>query len=147
VRVRGEHMIGHAIVDTGVLVAVLDAEDRHHKWAMDLLHTLRGPWLTAEACITESLHLLGRFGAEAVHVLFGWLEQHFLRSRHFLPEELGPVRAEMVNNRWVDFADACIVTLSDCAPKLPVVTVDARDFAIYFRHRRDRTLVLPPSRN
>jgi hypothetical protein len=45
--------------------------------------------------------------------------------------------------RWVDFADACLVVLSDGRPKLPVVTVDASDFAVYFRGRTGRRLLVP----
>jgi hypothetical protein len=33
--------------------------------------------------------------------------------------------------------------MSDHKPRLPIVTVDARDFSVYFRRRRGRKLVLP----
>jgi predicted nucleic acid-binding protein len=76
----------------------------------------------------------------AVERLFGWLEIGALSSRHHLPEALEAVRREMFRyrERWVDFADACLVQMSDEHPKLPVVTVDSRDFAVYFRQRRGR---------
>jgi hypothetical protein len=46
----------------------------------------------------------------------------------------------------VDFADACLVALSDRKPDLPLATVDRGDFAVYFRSRRrtGRRLHLPP---
>jgi predicted nucleic acid-binding protein len=55
------------------------------------------------------------------------------------------VRAELLGyrKRWVDFADACLVVLSDEQPRLPVVTVDERDFGVYFRGRRGRKLLVP----
>jgi hypothetical protein len=43
----------------------------------------------------------------------------------------------------MDFAGACLVRLSDERPKLPVVTVDAADFAVCFRPRRDGRLIVP----
>ena len=138
-------MDGRVIVDTGYLVALLSRTDAHHAWAVRLLPSLRGPWLTAEACISESVFLLEEAGREAVERLFGWLEQGLVVSRHFLPEALAPVQREMLRyrSRWVDFADACLVAMSDERPKLPVVTVDAADFSVYFRKRPGRRLLLP----
>ena len=134
-----------AIVDTGYLVALLNADDEHHKWAASLLPRLRGPWLTAEACISESVFLLEQAGRVAAVRLFEWLDKGALVSEHLLPEELEAVRFELFRyrQRWVDFADACLVHLSDNLPKLPVVTVDAADFAVYFRHRRGRRVLVP----
>jgi hypothetical protein len=89
----------------------------------------------------------GEAGEPALRKLFGWLERGLLLSRHFLPEELAPVREESLRyrRRWVDFADACLVVLSDREPALPLATVDRSGFAVYFRsrHRRARRLYLP----
>lgn len=138
-------MDARAIVDTGYLVALLNAEDEHHAWAVTQLPRLRGPWLTAEACISEAVFLLERAGRAAVERLLDWLDKGALISQHLLPEELEAITAELFRyrERWVDFADACLIRLSDQKPKLPVVTVDASDFAVYFRSRRGRRLVVP----
>ncbi len=136
-----------AIVDTGFLVGLLNEFDAHHAWATSLVPELRGPWCTAEACIAEVIFMLdgSRRARDAVGQLLAWLESGVLEARHLLPEQLQPVRAELLryHDRWVDFADACIVHLSDREPKLPVVTVDANDFAVYFRSRRGRRLLMP----
>lgn len=141
-------MDGRAVVDTGFLVALLNGEDEHHAWATSLVPRLRGPWVTAEACVSESVFLLERCGRAAVEKLLDWIEKGALSSRHHLPEELEAVRSEMFRyrGRWVDFADACIVHMSDERPRVPVVTVDARDFAVYFRHRRGRRVIVPGRR-
>ena len=141
-------MAARAIVDTGFLVALLNRDDAHHEWAASLVPKVRGPWLTAEACISEAVFLLEQAGRNAVEALFRWLEQGALVSRHCLPEQLEPVRAEILgySRRWVDFADACLVALSDEQPKLPLVTVDRADFSVYFRHRTGRNLLLPSKR-
>jgi uncharacterized protein len=141
-------MAERAIVDTGFLVALLNRADEHHGWAAGMVPTLRGPWLTAEACISEAVFLLERAGRASVEALFRWLEHGALVSRHCLPEELAAIRSEMLRygSRWVDLADACLVTLSDQQPKLPVVSVDAADFITYFRRRSARKLVLPTKR-
>lgn len=141
-------MAERAIVDTGFLVALLNRDDAHHAWAAELVPTLKGPWLTAEACISEAVFLLEQAGRTTVDALLRWLEQGALVSRHCLPDQLEAVRTEMFaySKRWVDFADACVVTLSDAQPKLPVVSVDAADFSVYFRRRSGRKLVLPLKR-
>ena len=138
-------MAGRAIVDTGFLVALLNGSDEHHEWAKNLLAFLRGPWLTAEACISETVFLLEQTGRASLESLLRWLDEELLVSRHFLPEALDDVRRELFGygERWVDFADACIVRLSDESPKLPVVSVDTADFSVYFRRRRGRRVLLP----
>jgi uncharacterized protein len=141
-------MDGRAIVDTGYLVDLLNAEDAHHAWASRLVSKLRGPWLTAEACISETVFPLEQAGRPAVESLLRWLEQGLLVSRHFLPEELEAVRSELFayRRRWVDFADACLVRMSDRNPRLPLVSIEARDFAVYFRNRPSRHLLCPSAR-
>jgi hypothetical protein len=138
-------MVARAIVDTGVFIALLNEADRHHQWAAGLLPSLRGPWLTSEACVSETIFLLERAGREAVERFVGWLERELVISQHFIPERLEPVRAELFayRRRWVDFADACLVVASDLYPRLPVVTVDAKDFAVYLRKRPGRRLIVP----
>ena len=138
-------MAARVIVDTGVLVALLNGDDELNEWATSLVPSLKGPWLTAEACISETLFLIEHAGREAAEELFRWLSIGALISEHFLPEQLESLRDEILRyqDRWVDFADACVVLLSDRNPKLPVVTIDARDFAVYFRHRPRRHLILP----
>ena len=138
-------MAVRAIVDTGFLVALLDRADDLHDWAKDLVPSLRGPWLTAEACISETVFLLERAGKPAAEELFRWLAIGALVSKHVLPDELELVRDELFRyrDRWVDFADASIVRLSDLHPTLPIVSVDTADFAVYFRKRRRRRLLLP----
>ena len=143
-----QDMEGRAIVDTGFLVALLNRRDDYHAWASRLVPVLRGPWLTAEACISEATFLLEEAGRPAAQRLFQWLEKELLISRHFLPDEFEPVRTEMFRyrSRWVDMADACLVIMSDSHPRLPVVTVDAKDFAVYFRGRSTRQLLAPENR-
>lgn len=134
-----------AIADTGFLVALFDGWDDRHEWANSIAARFRGPWLTSEACISECLFLFERSGPQTRDALLTALERGAIVSRHLLPEDLKPVQHELARykDRWVDFADACIVRLSDLQPQLPVITTDARDFAVYFRQRAGRTLILP----
>jgi uncharacterized protein len=135
----------HSIVDTGFLVGLLDSSDSCHDWAVSVAPSARGPWLTAEACIAEAVHCLSGKALPARARLFDWMDRELLISQHVLPERRGIVFAEMnrYRGRSVDFADACIVTLSDQFPRLPVFTTDARDFSVYLRGRTPRLLIAP----
>jgi predicted nucleic acid-binding protein len=127
--------------------ACIDIASHVIDWAAELLVSLRGPWITAEACISESIFLLEQAGPATVETLCSWIDKGLLLSCHFLPGELQAVRRELFayRNRWIDFADACLVCLSDRYPRLPVASVDAADFAVYFRRRAGRRLHLPTS--
>lgn len=133
------------IVDSGFIVALLDRRDSLHGWAEKTARQARGPWLTCEACIAEICHLLRRLAPAAHLDVYALIEQGSLRSQHLLPEQLASVRAEVARyrGRAVDFADACLMVLSDAAPQLPIVTVDGTDFAVYLRGRSHRHLLAP----
>jgi uncharacterized protein len=134
-----------ALVDTGFLVALVDRQDACHAWAAATAKILPGPWLTCEACISESYHLLGQIAPAESLKMLAMLECGALISQHLLPEQLDAVQAEAAryHGRPVNFADACLIALSDAAPRLPIVTVDKADFAVYLRGRRPRHLVTP----
>jgi len=134
-----------AIVDTGFLVALAHRDDADHAWAARVATALPGPWLTCEACVTETSYLLGKVSPREARRLYRLLEEGLLLSQHLLPEQLAAVRRELerYHHRAIDFADACLMVLSDAQPRLPVVTLDAADFAVYLRGRRPRRLLTP----
>lgn len=134
-----------ALVDSGFLVALGDRRDALHVWAMEQVRVARGPWLTCEACIVEADHLLDYIKPPLSRWLYELLHSGALVSQHLLPEQLARVHAEIsrYRSRRVSFADACLVILSDDHPKLPVITTDTADFAIYFRGRPPRKLIMP----
>jgi len=53
------------------------------------------------------------------------IERGLIVSRHQLPEELARMQTETSRNRGrvVDFADACLMLLSDQHSRLPLVTI------------------------
>ena len=135
-----------SIVDTGFLVGLLDGSDPYHEWCLSVAPEVKGPWLTAEACIVEAVHCLQGKALPARSRLFDWMDRALLVSQHSLPERRGIVFAEMnrYRGRNVDFADACLVSLSDEYPRMPLVTTDARDFSVYLRGRTPRKLITLP---
>jgi len=139
-------MDARVLVDTGFIVALWDRRDPCHAWAATAATRLRGPWLTCEGCVSEMVFLLGdSLGSAAVVDLYEQIERGLIISRHLLPEDLARVRAETARyrGRTVDFADACLMVLSDQFPRLPLVTLDADDFAVYLRGRSARKMISP----
>lgn len=53
------------IVDTGVLVALIDPDTKEHMWARKQVARLPVPFLTSEAVLTEAAFLLARDGFDA----------------------------------------------------------------------------------
>ncbi len=51
-------MLKRVILDTGVLVAVLDRSDNYHNWSIQQGEKVAKPLLTCEAVITESCFIL-----------------------------------------------------------------------------------------
>ena len=120
-------MAARALVDSGFLAALAVERDQFHAWARATAVGLPGPWLTCEACVSEAAHLIGEeLGPRGVQELYRLLETGAIESRHLLPEELRRVQAETAryHARLVDFADACLIVLSDAHPHLPLATVD-----------------------
>lgn len=122
-----------AILDTGPLVGALDADDQWHAWAAEEFAGICQPALTCEAVISEACFLL-RTVPDARERIFGLIEHGVLRVVPILPEESPAVRALLSRyGERMDYADACLIRLSELHRKHTVVTTDADDFRIYRR--------------
>ena len=132
-----------AIVDTGYLVALLRRDDEHHGWAKGVAGQFELPLLTCEAVLAEaafhlqsSIHLLQMLKRGVIRVAFDC-------SRHL--ESLQEL-AERYADRRPDLADLCLVRMSELYPRHSVITVDAADFRVYRRNKREVIPTLcPPS--
>lgn len=117
------------VVDSGVLAAAIDADDPDHAWATNLLTSLRGSFLTCEACLTEAVHILENSGP-AVERL------RRLVSRMTVVSFAGEAWKEALNevvklSPEMDFADACVVRMVQARRDAFALTLDHRDFATY----------------
>ena len=128
------------ILDTGPLVAFLNARDTHHDWAVSQFASIRPPLLTCEAVISEACFLLGKW-ANGPGSVFGLLERKVLEISFSLVDHIGPISALL--KKYLDVpisvADACLVRMAELHDGSPVVTLDA-DFKIY---RKQGRLVIP----
>lgn len=123
-----------AIADTGFVVAFGNRRDRYHGWALEIARRVTEPLLTCEAVLAESAFHLGSTSLVLAFVQDGLLRPAFIATDH-IPrlQELAARYAD----RSPDFADLCLIRLSELYPKHPVITTDVSDFKVYRRGRRE----------
>jgi predicted nucleic acid-binding protein len=119
------------LLDTGVIVALLDRSERFHAASAAALRELEAPLVTCEAVIAECCYLLRHIAGapEAVleNVAAGIFQLPFQLSR-----EAPAVKQifRKYRHRKIDLADACLVCLADEFGVADILTLDA-DFKIY----------------
>ena len=132
------------VVDTGPIVALLDADEARHDWARARFEELRAPLLTCEAVLAEASFLVRRAGADpslpARLVRRGVLEVAGL----FDESDDDTDALIRLMRRYADvpmsFADACLVRIVERTPNGSVMTIDS-GFRSY-RQARRRTIPL-----
>ena len=82
---EGQATARNVLVDTGFVVALLSRRDANHGWATTQLQRFPPPWITCEAVVSETFHLLERHGGPAFAAL---LRRGALISAFSLKEDL-----------------------------------------------------------
>ena len=133
------------LLDTGPLVAYLDAGDDAHEEVAASLNEFSGLLATTSAVITEAMHLVGerRDGPRtlAAFVAASGAEVYDLCRAPELHE--AALLMEKYSDTPMDFADATLVLLGEGLEVHEVLTLDRRGFSAYrTRRRRGFELVL-----
>lgn len=137
-------MAAELLLDTGAFVALVDRSERQHGACVAVLEEWRGPIITTEAVLTETLYLVGP----------SWQAQHtcldfFLRGAFVLVpssrESLQRVAAlmEQYHDTPMDYADATLVALGEEFHTNQVFTLDQRGFVTYRLHGRQPFHLFP----
>jgi predicted nucleic acid-binding protein len=132
------------LVDTGFIVALLDADEQRHGACVEELESRVGALVTTEAVLTESLYLLSDSAPAQDACL-----DYFLRGAIFMIptalESLSRVRALMRRYRSVpmDYADATLVVLAETLETGSILTLDRRGFTV-FRWKERRPFAIAP---
>ncbi len=131
------------IADTGLIVALLNRDDRHHQWALDIARSVSEPLLTCESVLSEAGFQVGSLQWVLRLVPDGFVRIAFDLSRNF-----GEVQelAARYRDRNPDLADLCLIRMSEIYENLPVITVDERDFRVYRRNGREVIPIVCPPR-
>ena len=137
-------MLRQGIVDTSILVALIDRRDQYHDWAREQLSSISPPLLTCEAVISEAWFLLGRVGngREALLLL---LEQDQVSVEFDLNAEQVAVIALIRSYQSVpaSVADSELVRMAELYPQSSVFTLDS-DFQIYRKNRNTPIPLITP---
>ena len=137
-------MAASVIVDTGPIVALLDADDQHHAWVKAQFARLRPPLLTCEAVLTESCFLIARSGGDSSAVI--QLAEHGVLSVAQLFDAEAASIARLIRryeNVPMSLADACLVRLIELTSQSTLFTLDS-DFEIYRQKGRRLIPLLAP---
>lgn len=129
-----------AVADTGLLVGFLDASDQYHAWAEKCFGSLRGPLTTCEAVLAETEYLAPGSGP----LLMEMAHQGSLKIIPMVPAQSDRLGGLMKRYPKMQFADACVVRLSEMLPDAVVYTTDKRDFTVYRRNGREAIETMTP---
>lgn len=137
-------MPARGLIDTGAIVALLDADDRWHSRCGEAFRSLRLPLGTTAAVLAEVFHLLGDHPRD---VDAAW---QFLRSGAVTllsitdgdTAELDRLMKEY-RDRPMDFADATLVRLAERESLSTILTIDHNDFETFRIRGRSRFRILP----
>ena len=125
--------INDAILDSGPLVAVLSARDSLHGWATKLFASLPIPCVTCESVLSETFFRIKK-DEKATAALSEMIDGGAFRIMPVV--SLGAIARYVVRHR-IDFADACLVALSEQIPTAAVITTDRRDFVVLRRFGKE----------
>ncbi len=129
------------IVDTGPLVAYLDASDGAHETVARRWDAFAGRLVTTSAVIVEAMHFVGGTpgGArELAELVANSAMEVFDLSRAPKLREAAALMERFADTP-MDFADATLLLLAEALGVHDILTLDRRGFAAY-RTRDDRAL-------
>jgi predicted nucleic acid-binding protein len=119
------------LLDTGVIVALLDRSERRHAECAELIEETDAPLVTCEAVIAEACYLTRRMAGAPEAIL-----QNVADGTFQIPIALAPSAAAVqrilkkYRDREVDLADACLIHLASELRTGDILTLDG-DFAVY----------------
>ena len=133
------------VLDTGPLVAFLDANETPalRRWAIATLSALPWPLYTCEPVLTEAAHFV-----RSPRALVELVEAGELLIPFTLADQASDL-ARIIgayHGRKVSLADACLVRMAELWRDSTVVTIDAKDFAVYRRFGREVIPHISPPR-
>jgi uncharacterized protein len=132
------------LVDAGPLVALVDADDQHHKQCIAALKDLREPLATVWPALTEAIYLLADF-PRARDALWEMLVRDALQLLPLDVSDAPEIRELMQKyaDRPMDLADAALIRVAEREGIRKIFTLDREGFAVYRLHGRIKPTLLP----
>lgn len=131
----------NGIADTGFLVALVRLADADHQWASSVLEGLAKPLLTCDSVLAETTFHLG-----SARIVLEMIDDGLITLAFSCTDNMEQLAwlAKRYEDRIPDFADLCIIRMSELFPRHKVITTDS-DFRVYRRNRREVIpLICPP---
>ncbi|MFN0172408.1 MAG: type II toxin-antitoxin system VapC family toxin [Bryobacteraceae bacterium] len=132
------------LVDTGVIVALLDRAERYHAAAVTVLEGIDAPLVTCEAVIAESCYLLRRTSGAPEAVV-----ENVAQGVFQIPISLSRAADSVVRllrkyrDVNIDFADACLIQCASVIESGDILTLDS-DFRVYrWGKNREFRMLIP----
>ena len=131
------------LLDTGVIVALLDQSERTHQLCVNTVRGMVAPLVTCEAVITESCYLL-RGLAGAPEAVIENVRGRIFQIPFQLSQDSQGVKSILrkYRDREIDLADACLIRLAEIMGSGQILTLD-KDFSVYRWGRNKPFHVLP----
>lgn len=119
------------LCDTGIIVAAISTQDKYHQSAVRALAGVHEPLLTTWPCVTETMHLLDRYGSQAQELLRRQIEQGIFVLVTPTPEDALRICALMRRyaDAPMDFADASLVAAAESLGLTRILTLDHHFYA------------------
>lgn len=132
------------LIDTGAILAMVDAADRWHTLCIQALQAIRVPLLTTEAVLTETFQLTGK-NPHAVEKMWRFVRSGALTVHPMHESDLLELHALMAQyaDSPMDFADATLVHLAARERLSTILTIDHDDFKTYRLPGRKKFTILP----
>lgn len=134
------------VVDTGPIVALLDADEACHHWALSRFEELKAPLLTCEAVLSEACFLLQRARADP-SMPVTLVQRGVLRVAELFNSDSDVANIGRLMRRYANvpmsFADACLVRMVERTDHGSVMTLDS-DFHVYRQAERRVIPLLTP---
>lgn len=127
----------NVIMDTGPIVAFINARDKHHEWSKDQFSFIEPPLLTCESVISEACFLLKEIN-NGSNIVLELIKRGVINLPFKMMDSLEQIK--WLLNKYSDvpmsLADACLVRMSEIYPDSSIFTLDS-DFSIYRKNRRN----------
>jgi uncharacterized protein len=131
------------LVDTGVLIALLDRRDPNHQRCVTAAQQLpNAPLITTWCCLTEAMYFMGKIGGFTAQQGLWTL----LLSKRILLQTPKETRMAELMGKYqdtpMDLADASLVALAEELETTQIFTLDS-DFFVYRTSRGEAFQCLP----
>lgn len=131
-------------MDAGPLIALIHADDQHHRRCVATFQQLTEPLATVWPVLTEAMYLLS-FSWKAQEALWEMIDRGVIELLPLAGEEMSRMRELMKKYRDLpmDLADAALVAVAEREKVRRIFTLNRRDFEVYRPAKLGRFILLP----